>query len=480
MTRAMNATKLPAGPKVLRIGVMQGTRMTEERILRDRSAVTVGTTEHNTFVVASAELPPRAELFSVADGQYILHLTDAMEGQFAMPDGVRKLSDLRRSPATQRTADGYRVAVPDTARGKIHLGSVVFLFQFVAAPPVMPRPQLPAALRSRWVKNVDWTYNSCFSAFLALAIGSVAYVEYAYDPIVDDDLAMDDARLVRLLAMPAPTVEPAPDAAPDDPTTEASAAPTPDRPAPATTRAPRPTAADRAADRAAADQRRVDAANAAADRAVQAVANVTRSSAEFAALTGVNETGRGNARDALAEGGLMTGTRDDLAHASGIAPATGRVGVQRGAIANPGGPPGGRQLGEATLVRSTGDQIGTGPEVVRARVIVIRTEPGEIVERDGEGTVDPSSVARIIRGQLGGIRSCYERELRNNPTLAGRLNVSFTIGTSGRITTASTSGLPAAPAVGTCVTGRLRGLVFPVPEGGSVGFDFPFTFTPGG
>ena len=113
-------------------------------------------------------------------------------------------------------------------------------------------------------------------------------------------------------------------------------------------------------------------------------------------------------------------------------------------------------------------------------MIVFRTEPGEIVERDGEGTVDPSSVARIIRGQLGGIRSCYERELRNNPTLAGRLNVSFTIGTSGRITTASTSGLPAAPAVGTCVTGRLRGLVFPVPEGGSVGFDFPFTFTPGG
>ena len=91
MTRAMNATKLPTGPKVLRIGVMQGTRMTEERILRDRSAVTVGTTEHNTFVVVSAELPPRAELFSVTEGQYVLHFTDAMEGQLGMLDGVRTL-----------------------------------------------------------------------------------------------------------------------------------------------------------------------------------------------------------------------------------------------------------------------------------------------------------------------------------------------------------------------------------------------------
>ncbi len=56
------------GPKVLRIGVMQGTRITEERIVRDRSAVTVGATERNTFTIATGDLPPSFELFSIEEG----------------------------------------------------------------------------------------------------------------------------------------------------------------------------------------------------------------------------------------------------------------------------------------------------------------------------------------------------------------------------------------------------------------------------
>lgn len=479
MTRAMSSAQAPTGPKVLRIGVMQGTRISEERVVRDRSAVSVGTTERNTFTVASAELPSSFELFSMEAGQYWLNFTDAMEGQLATPDGIRRLSDLRRSPTAQRTPGAYRVALAETARGKISLGGAMFLFQFVAAPQVMPRPQLPAALRSHWVKSVDWTYNSCFSAFLVLAIGSVAYVEYAYDPIVDDELALDDARLVRLLATAPPVVEPDPEPAAADTTAEASATTTPHATATATAHRPAPARADRAADRAADEARRTAAANAAADRAIDAVANATRNSAEFAALTGLNDTRRGSARNALAEGGLMTGTEADLAHVGGVTSATGQVGVHRGAIAM-AGPPGGRTLGETTAVRSAGDEIGSGPEVIRARVIHFEAAMGDIDERGGDGTVNAETVAGLIRGQLGGIRSCYERELRQNPALAGRLDVSFTLGSSGRITRSSTSGLSAAPRVGSCVTGRLRGLVFPIPEGGSVDFSFPFTFTPGG
>jgi len=480
MTHAMNATRLPTAPKVLRIGVMQGTRISEERIVRDRSAVTVGATERNTFTVPSGELPPSFELFSIESGAYSLNLTDAMEGQLATPGGIRTLAQVRRDPSAQRTPFGHRVALEESARGKIRLGAVTFLFQFVAAPPPMPKPQLPAALRSHWVKNVDWTYNSCFSAFLVLAVASVAYVEYAYDPIVDDALALDDARLVRLLATPPPVAEPEPEPA-AEPTAEASATTSPSAsatPSPSARR-PAPSAADRASARAADEARRVANANAAADRAVNAVSNAMNNSADFAALTGVNSSNRGSARDVLAEGGLMTGTAEDLQHAGNITTANGHVGVRRSALAM-AGPPGGQRLGETTAVRPSGDQIGTGPEVVQARVIRFDADMGDVDERGGEGTVNADSVARLIRGQLGGIRSCYERELRQNPALSGRLDVNFTLGTSGRITSASTSGLSAAPRVGSCVTGRLRGLVFPVPAGGSVDFSFPFTFTPGG
>ena len=212
MTQAMAAQKVATGPKVLRIGVMQGTRMSEERIIRDRGSVSVGTTERNTFTVASSELPSTFELFSMVGGQYLLNFTEKMEGQLALPEGIKKLADLRSSPGVKKGPTGWQVALAETSRGKIQLGGVMFLFQFVVPPPPQPKPQLPAAIRAGWVKNIDWTYNACFSAFLVLAIASIAYVEYVYDPIVDDELSLDDSRLVRLLATPPPVDEPEPQA----------------------------------------------------------------------------------------------------------------------------------------------------------------------------------------------------------------------------------------------------------------------------
>ncbi len=478
MTQAMAAQKVATGPKVLRIGVMQGTRMSEERIIRDRGTVSVGTTERNTFTVASSELPSTFELFSMVGGQYLLNFTEKMEGQLALPEGIKKLNDLRNSPNVKRGPAGWQVQLAETSRGKIQMGGVTFLFQFVVPPPPQPKPQLPAAIRAGWVKNIDWTYNACFSAFLVMAIASIAYVEYVYDPIVDDELSLDDSRLVRLLATPPPVEEPEPtptEAASEDPA--APAAPT----APAEHR-PQPSAAEREAQRTAAAERRSEAAAAAANRAVDAALNALNNSAEFAALTGANDTGRGSARDALANGGLQTGTAADLANVGGISTASGSS-VRRGSVASAGGNGlGGRGLGQGGTVASGGDGIGSGQEIVRERVIRGEANMGGGDTTGGEGTVDANAVARIIRGQLGGIRACYERELRNNPTLSGRLEMSFTIGTSGRITSISAGGplASSSPPVGSCVSGRLRGLVFPTPENGSVEFSFPFTFTPGG
>jgi hypothetical protein len=76
-------------------------------------------------------------------------------------------------------------------------------------------------------------------------------------------------------------------------------------------------------------------------------------------------------------------------------------------------------------------------------------------------------VTRVLRAQLPGIRACYERGLRSNPTLAGALSVRFAIGANGRVSEASATGLPSDPSVAACVAARVRGVVFPSPEGGA-------------
>lgn len=98
----------------------------------------------------------------------------------------------------------------------------------------------------------------------------------------------------------------------------------------------------------------------------------------------------------------------------------------------------------------------------------------------GAGTVDAQSVSRIVRSQTDGIRACYERELRANTTLSGRMEISFTIGSNGRVSSIATAGplSSVAPSIGSCVNGRIRSLVFPTPEGGSAEFSFPLAFRP--
>jgi hypothetical protein len=94
------------------------------------------------------------------------------------------------------------------------------------------------------------------------------------------------------------------------------------------------------------------------------------------------------------------------------------------------------------------------------------------------GPIGPGDAARLIRAQMPRLRPCYERARATRPTLAGRVEVRFTIGRDGRVTTATATGMPAAPEVATCVADALRQTTFPQPEGGSLQFVYPLMFVP--
>src|SRR4030081_342577 len=64
MTAVMRAMQQTTGPKVLRIGLVAGGRILEERIVKQRTSVTVGPSEKSMFVV-QANLPPPFALVEV-------------------------------------------------------------------------------------------------------------------------------------------------------------------------------------------------------------------------------------------------------------------------------------------------------------------------------------------------------------------------------------------------------------------------------
>jgi len=119
---------------------------------------------------------------------------------------------------------------------------------------------------------------------------------------------------------------------------------------------------------------------------------------------------------------------------------------------------------------------GIGIRVSRGRRRPAQIHPGRVVSSSG---LDRAIIQRILRAYLPRIRYCYERRLRVNPHLAGRLQVAFTIDGNGRVIRVNSTGLD--PSVGRCVEQVVHIMRFPRPQGGGlVNVRYPFIFTPSG
>src|SRR5689334_15857702 len=78
MTAVMRAMTQATGPKVLRIGLVQGGRVIEERIIKQRTSVTIGQSEKAMFVIQSTNVPSQFKLFELLGNDYYLNFMDGM------------------------------------------------------------------------------------------------------------------------------------------------------------------------------------------------------------------------------------------------------------------------------------------------------------------------------------------------------------------------------------------------------------------
>ncbi|MCA9649510.1 MAG: AgmX/PglI C-terminal domain-containing protein [Myxococcales bacterium] len=96
------------------------------------------------------------------------------------------------------------------------------------------------------------------------------------------------------------------------------------------------------------------------------------------------------------------------------------------------------------------------------------------------GTLDKEEIRRVIRSHISEVKSCYETSLATKPSLEGRVVLSITIASSGKVASATISDdTLSEPAVGACLTKLAEGWVFPRPRGGgTVVVRYPFVFKP--
>jgi len=465
MTMAMQAVQIkPGGPKVLRIGLIQGGRIVEERVIRKRETVSVGSSEKNHFVVHTEGMPSRFELFQLAGADYILNFTDMMSGRVALPGGVQDLTQMRQSGAARNAGTHYQVKINDNSRGKVVMGATTLLFQFVVPPPVQPRPQLPAAARAGFVRSIDWLFTA-FMVFTFMSMfGFIVYLENADWPI-DEGLASvpdDIAKIIFEEPPPPPEVK-------DEPTEEGKED-TPETPAPAPEKhADKP--------KAEAPEKGKDDAQEMADKAAR-IAQEAAQSAEALIVGALSADTGGALADVLAGGAVTGNAQDILAQAMGVGVAKAGSGGDLRQRAG-GGNSGVAGLGSLARKEGTANAVGEGGAVTERAVRgTVKTEHGD--EVGGSGEFDSNLVVQTIKTRLRAIQMCYEQQLRRNPSLAGKVTIEFTIQPRGNVTDVHIKeNSTGDTAVGTCVANTVGTFRFnPGPEGGSVTYSYPFVFAP--
>jgi TonB family protein len=164
--------------RALRIGIVLGGRIVEERVLRPPASVSIGSSSRCTLVVPGSTLPARLALFDCAGGQFRLLHDEGTEGRVSLDDGGPLSLAQARARRGATPLRGGRLALPlgRRARGKLALGEVTVLYQLVTPPPAPPRPRLPPSIRGGLLGRVDWTLAASFVALVALHGGALAYL----------------------------------------------------------------------------------------------------------------------------------------------------------------------------------------------------------------------------------------------------------------------------------------------------------------
>lgn len=460
MTMAMQAVAArPTGPKVLRIGLIQSGKIVEERIVRKRETVSVGTSERNHFIVRAQNLPARFDLFQLVGNEYILNFTPDMRGRVGLPGGVKELGELRSTGGARNAGTHFQIKLSDSSRGKIVIGDTTLLFQFVVPPPVTPRPQLPAAARGGFVSGIDWLFTA-FVVFSYMAFfGFVIYLENADWPIDQGITAIPESAARLIFQEPPPPDEPeVTEEVTDDGEAEAEVAEE------STSRSNNNNASSgRSNDPAASAEAR---ARIAQEAAAQAEAMILGALGEGGALA-----------DVLAGGAVLGSAEDVLAQADGVGVADSSGG---GNLRTRTGGGGSGQQGSLGSLRATKTAAAMEGGAVMERVVrgTFRMAGGGDI--GGSGDFDQGRVSSAIRARSAAFRACYERELRNNPSLAGKVTVQFTIVPAGTVSGASAvENTTGSASLGSCVVSTISRLRWnPGPDGGSVSFRYPFVFAP--
>ncbi len=457
MTMAMRAMPQVTGPKVLRIGKVQGGRVIEERVIKQRTHVTIGSSHTNMFLATGAGVPENMRLFELVGNEYVLNMNDAMTGRVALPTGVTDVVQARQSGAAKRVGNFYQLRLTEDSRGKVVIGDTTFLFQFVAPPPVQPKPQLPLAVRGGLASQIDWGFTiiAAFSFLIHFGFAGAVNSDW-FDPVVDDDL--ETAALIEHAKdRPMPQLEEPPKPAEDltakkdesKKDDKGEKKDEPKKPAPGAGAAPKP--AQMTAQQGAALSNELD-------------------QLQMKALGSLGTNGPAQSSILKSGSSAADSSLDQLAKNGG--------GIDTGSGLKTGGPGGGPVLpgGPGTGLTGIGNTAGTGtakPGGTGDKSSDVKVPTGDAATGAAAGASNVKDADSVIARNRWRFKACYSKALASDPNAGGTVKVTVRVGEGGEVTGANLASSDAGAGLAQCIVSAFLGMKFSEPDGGSATFTVP-------
>lgn len=92
---------------------------------------------------------------------------------------------------------------------------------------------------------------------------------------------------------------------------------------------------------------------------------------------------------------------------------------------------------------------------------------------------DERQAKNVLDRNHGAMKNCYERSLRRDPSLRGRVVLKLVVNASGKVSSAKVQGETLHDnAMNECMEIHARTMTFPQPVGGSVQTNVPYVFSP--
>lgn len=433
--------------RILRIGVILGGKIIEEKLVRERGDVTVGQSAKNMFSVPVDGLPRTWQLFVVHNGQYFLRFSDSMDGRLSDGGEVFTLDALKGRQAQQR-GDAWVVPLSEEGRGKITLGEMTLLFQFVTEPPLQPRPHLPASVRGTFADRIDPNLAIILAVSILLHF-SVALFSYQRDREVK-------TRTTRIFneTFQRPTVA-AVDLKLDEPKIEDAK---PDEDAPADEKKD-----DKKADKEKSSSSKKpkvddDGGKKAGPSAEERKRMEEEARRMVAVMTGgMESSGIGSDASGRDPKSDLDAAIDEI--------KSGNAKVEIGTSSGRGTRDEGTSeigTGQGPEVTGPGDSTTKTETKTKEKIPQGRVSVGGSTS-DDDTTLRPDDVMRKIQSAyMSGLKRCHRELLKRDPTAGGRVTLKFMVGPSGRVVRVKATGFDSG--VDRCIETRANSWRFGIPK----------------